>query len=80
MTAGIKLLTQKMDGCLILNKLVRRRVKLYQRAMAALNVNCPNVNIFIVFFLPYPNFAPLSPNITWARGSDSLRITWYKKG
>ena len=64
MTAGIKLLTQKMDGCLILNKLVRRRVKLYQRAMAALNVNCPNVNIFIVFFLPYPNFAPLSPNIT----------------
>ena len=36
MTAGIKLLTQTMDGCLILNKLVRRRVKLYQRVMATL--------------------------------------------
>ena len=30
MTACIKLLILMMDGCLILNKLVRRRVKLYQ--------------------------------------------------
>ena len=43
------------------------------------NVNCQNVSIFIVFFLPYPNFAPLSPNITSARGSDTLRITWFEK-
>ena len=32
------------------------------------------------FTRAHPNFAPLSPNITWARGSDSLRITEYKKG
>ena len=32
------------------------------------------------FFLPYPNFAPLSPNITCARGSHSFKITWYDKG
>ena len=44
------------------------------------NVNYQNVSIFIGVFLPYPNFAPLSPNITWARGSESLRMTWYEKG
>ena len=43
------------------------------------SANYWNVSIFISF-LPHPNFAPLSPNITWARGSDSLRIIWYKKG
>ena len=44
------------------------------------SVNCWNVSIFTGVFLPRPNFAPLSPNITWARESDSLRITWYKMG
>ena len=44
------------------------------------SVNCWNVSISIGFFLPYPNSAPLHPNITWARGSNSLRITGYKKG
>ena len=33
------------------------------------NVNCRNVSIFIGSFLSQPNFAPLSPSITWARGS-----------
>ena len=75
MTAGIELMTRTMDGGLILNKLGRRRVKLCQR-----NVSCRNVSIFIAFLLPHPNCTPLSPNITRARGSDSLRITWYKKG
>ena len=28
--------------------------------------------------LPQPNCAPLSPNITWAKGNDSLRITRYE--
>ena len=28
------------------------------------------------FFLTQPSFAPLSPKITWARGRDSLKITW----
>ena len=37
-------------------------------------------HFYQVVFLPRPNFAPLSPSVTWARGSDSLRITWYKKG
>ena len=36
MTASIKLMTRTMDGCLILNKLGRRRVKLCQRVMATL--------------------------------------------
>ena len=44
------------------------------------NVDCQNVNIFTWFFLPHSNFAPLNPNITCIRESDSLRITWYKKG
>ena len=43
------------------------------------NVNCRNVSIFIGFFLSHPNFAPLSHCITWARGSNSLKITWYEK-
>ena len=36
--ASIKLMTQTMDGCLILNKLGRRRVKLCQRVMATLQL------------------------------------------
>ena len=36
------------------------------------NVNCRNVITFIGFFMPQPNFVPLSSNVTWARGSDSL--------
>ena len=75
------LLIRTMDGCLILNKLVRRRVKLFQRDgnTAKCNANCQNVSIFIDFFLSHPNnFAPLSPSITWARGSNSLKITWYE--
>ena len=80
MTASIKLLTQMMDGCLILNKLGRRRVKLYQRVMATLQCYLLKWSIFIGFFLSHPKSAPLSLNITWARGSDSLRITWYEKG
>ena len=38
MTASIKLTTKTMDGCLILNKLGRRRVELCQRVMATLKV------------------------------------------
>ena len=44
------------------------------------NVHCWNVSVFIGFFQPRPNFAPLSPNIPWARGSDSLHTTGYEKG
>ena len=36
MIASIRLMTSTMDGCLILNKLGRRRVKMYQRVMATL--------------------------------------------
>ena len=42
-------------------------MKLVRECWQYCNVNCQNVSIFIVFFLPHPNFAPLSPNITWAR-------------
>ena len=80
MTAGIKLMTQTMDGCLILNKLGRRRLKLCQRVMATLQCYLSKCEHFFRVFLPHPNFAPLSPKFTWARGSDPLRITWYKKG
>ena len=45
-----------------------------------------NVSIFIVFFvclfvffLPHPICAPFCANITLARGSDSLRITWHER-
>ena len=34
MTASMKLITGTMNGCLILNKLGRRRVQLCQRVMA----------------------------------------------
>ena len=44
------------------------------------NVNCRNVNIFYQGFPASPNFAPLSHNFTWARGSNSFRIIWYEKG
>ena len=36
MSVSIKLMTWMMDGCLILNKLGRRRVTLCQRVMATL--------------------------------------------
>ena len=36
MTASIKLMTQTIDWCLILNKLGRRRVKLCEKVMATL--------------------------------------------
>ena len=72
MTASLKLLTWGMGGCLILNKLVRRRVKLFQRDgnTAKCNANCQNVSIFIGYFLSHPDFAPFSPNITGARRSN----------
>ena len=50
MTASIKLLTRMMDGCLILNKLGRRRVRMCQRKWwqhCNVNVNCWNVSILI---------------------------------
>ena len=46
---------------------------------AMLTVEIGDVSTFIRFFPPHPNFAPLSPKITWGRGSDSPRITSYKK-
>ena len=48
MTASIKLMTQMTNGCLTLNKLGRRRMKLCQRMMATLQ--CQNVSTFIRFF------------------------------
>ena len=78
MTMSIKLMPRTKNGCLILNTLWRRRVKLCQRVHC--NVNCPNVSIFVRFFLHDPNFAPLSPNITWVRESIWLRITSYEEG
>lgn len=61
---SIKLMTQTMDGCLILNNLQRSRVKLCQKVTAALQRQ--NVRHFYHFFfkLPHPNFAP---KIAWAR-------------
>ena len=44
------------------------------------DVNCWNWAFLSVSPAPWNNFAPRSPNITWARGSDSLRITWYENG
>ena len=38
MMASIKLMAWMLDGCLILNKLGRRRVKVCQRVMATLQL------------------------------------------
>ena len=43
------------------------------------NVNSQRIYTAADFSLPQPkHFIPFSPNITWARGSNSLRVTWYK--
>ena len=57
MTASIQLMTGTMDGCLILNKLGRRRVALCPRVMAT-----QNVSIFELFFsCPTPTLLLLTP-------------------
>lgn len=76
MKLSIKLMTWMMNGSLILNKLERRRVKLYQRMMAMLQCQlskCEHFyhSFFFLFSLPNPDFALLCPKITSARGSDS---------
>ena len=73
MIVSVKLMSWTMDGCLILNKW-----GWCQRLMHHCNSNCQHVSFVIIFLLPYPN-APLSPSITGARGSNSLRITWHAK-
>ena len=59
MKLSIKLMTWTMNGSLILNKLERRRVKLYQRVMALLQCqlskcehfyHCPT--LILLFFAP----------------------------
>ena len=52
---------------------------MWQRVIATQQSYCRNASIFIGFFLPHPCFAPLCPNITQTKESDSLRITWYEK-
>ena len=43
------------------------------------SVICQNVSILIIVFLPHPNFLYQSSNIAnWARGSNSVKMTWYK--
>ena len=80
MIASIKLMTRTMDGWLIMNKLRRRRVKLCQRVMATLQCKlskCEHFDRFV--FLPHPSFAPLSPNITWAREATHSELRGTKR-
>ena len=49
--------------------------------MLALYCQLSKCKHFSPFFLQnQPNFASISPNISWARGRNLLRITWHKKG
>ena len=79
MTASIKLMTRTMDRCLILSKM-RRRVKQCQRVMATLQCKLSKFEHFDRFFLPLPNLSLLSPSVTQARGSDSIRNYLVRKG
>ena len=68
MTESIKLLTLTIDGCLILDKLVRRRGNCVRECRQYCSVNCWNMSIFIGFFWSHPNFAPLNvlcPILLW---------------
>ena len=66
MKLSIKLMTWMLNGSLILNKLERRRVKLYQRMMAMLQCQlskCEHFYHSLFFFFPCPTlillfFAP----------------------
>ena len=72
MTTSVKLMTRTMDGCLILNKLERRREESDMVSDSDGNTAKLTVEMWaflIIVFLPQPNFAPLSPKITWARVS-----------
>ena len=77
--ASIKRLTQMMDGCLILNKLGSWRMRVREWWQHC-SVNCGNVSIFIGFFMPYPNFAPLSPSITLGQGKRLNQNYLIQKG
>ena len=61
MTASVKLMTRTMDGCLILNKLGRRRVNCIREWWQHWNVYCRNESIFIGFFLLIPTLFLLAP-------------------
>ena len=66
MTASIKLMTWMMDGCLILNKLGRRRVKLSHRVMATLQ--CWTIEIWALllgFSCPTPTLLLWAPVLLW---------------
>ena len=74
-------MTRMLDGCLILNKLGEEDSEIVSESDGNTAMLTVKVRAFLSgFHLPHSNFAPLNPNIAWARGSDSLRITWYKKG
>ena len=43
------------------------------------NVNSQRIYTAADFPQPQPkHWTPFSPSITWARGSNSLRVTWYR--
>ena len=58
---SIKLMTQMMDGCLILNKLQRSRVKLCQKVMAALQCQLSKCEPFLSCFFFYCPTLTLPP-------------------
>ena len=80
MTASIKLLTRTMDGCLILDKLVRRRMKLFREWWQHCKFSCLNVSIFIGFFLSHPDFALLAPVLLGPGEATHSELLRTKKG
>ena len=70
-------MTRTMDVCLNLNKFGEEVSEILSESAGNTAVLTVEMGTFLsFFFLSHPNFTPLSPDITWARGTISLRITW----
>ena len=72
--ASIKMMTRTMDGCLILNKLGKRRVNLSQRVMSTLQCSLSQIWAFLLGFSCPTQTAPLSPNIAWRSEERSCAV------
>ena len=78
--ASIKLMTQTIDGCLILNLLVRRRAKLCQTAIATLQCLLLKCEHFNQIFQAQPQLCFSQPKYYLGLGKRLTQNDLVRKG
>ena len=76
---SIKLMTWTMDGCLVLNKLVRKRLKLCSRVMITPMLTVEMWAFLLGFSFPAPTLRLIAPILLWLGEATHSKLLGTKR-